>query len=427
MAFTVINELSVSKNKLTSRHLFFLYCLSLGFLLFVEAVMAYYFPIVLEDAMGSNLSAGLVIGLCNLAALACDFIFPEIFKKKTWKFLYLAAIILQFGYPGFTNLAIAVGGVGIFVVAALFWNVYYEFMAFSRQNFIVTNEKKEDYSRSWGIISVIGGIVGIIGPIVGSYLLKEALVNRVIIFSIFQILTLIIGLFLVSMSPKKEQEHSLRRPIHRKLSIFKDLKLWEILGLRVFPIIILGIIISLIGSAVMTFGGLMGVELFGGEDLDWLLIVVFAVPSIIVSLIMSKFPVKKYKKLFSQMLIILAGFCLALMPFIKTYPFLILTGFFFCSFFLSIAWILNEAVYSDLSERAKDEILYINGMERLNDSIGFLLGPIIIGLLADKTDYYTAFSFVGFACMIFGIVLMMITPRKIKIPHQELERTESGK
>jgi len=61
-------------------------------------------------------------------------------------------------------------------------------------------------------------------------------------------------------------------------------------------------------------------------------------------------------------------------------------------------------------------------MERINDSIGFLLGPIVIGLLADKTDYYIAFSFVGFICMILGILLMMTTPRKILIPHQEIEK-----
>lgn len=389
--------------------------------------MSYYYPIALEEATGSNLSAGLIIGLCNIAALACDFLFPEIFKKKTWKFLFLAAIIIQIGFPLFTNLAVASGFVSLFIVAGLFWNIYYEFMAFARQNYIVTNEKKEDYSRDWGIISIIVSITSIIGPILGSSLLDQPIQNRFAFFGILQAIILIVSLILVSLSPKREQTEKLKTRIHKKISVFKDMKLWEILGAKVFPIIILGIMISFINGSVMTFGGLMGVELFGGEGLDWIIIFTFAVPSILASLLLTRFPIRKFKKLMSQLLIIMAGFTLCMMPFFRVYPWMIIVGFFLCSLFISIAWIFNEAVYSDLSERAGEQKLYINGMERINDSIGYLLGPIIIGLLADKTDYYIAFSFVGFICMIAGILLMMTTPRKILIPHQEIEKMEKVK
>ena len=427
MAFSIVEHLPFIKNKASGKNLFVVYCLTLTLLLFVESVMGYYFPIVLEESTGSNMSTGLVIGLCNIAALICDFVFPEIFKKKTWKFLFLAAILIQFGFPGFTNLAIVTGGAGLFIVAGLFWNVYYEFMAFSRQNFIVSNESKDNYSQVWGIISVLSSFVGLVGPVVGSLLLKETVGSRVLFFGMFQTLTLFSGLILISLTPKTQQEHKLRRTIHHKLSIFKDLKLWEILGGRVFPIIIIGVIISLISAAVMSFGGLMGVEMFKGEDLDWLLIVVFAIPSIIASLILTKFSVRKYKKLISQILIILAGLSLCVMPLLKSQPIVILICFFFCSLFLSFAWIVNEAVYSDLSERARDEKIYINGMERLNDSIGYLIGPIVVGFLADKTDYYVAFAFVGFICVVLGIVLIMITPKKILIPHQKIKENEGGK
>ena len=427
MAFSIIEQMPLLKNKLSGKNLFLLYCLALTFLLFVESVMGYYFPIALEKASGSNFSTGLIIGLCNLAALACDFLFPEIFKKKTWKFLFLAAIILQIGFPGFTNLAIALGGVTLFVVAAIFWNVYYEFMAFSRQNFIVSNESKENFSQVWGVISVLCSIVGLLGPVVGSSILRETLANRFLFFGIFQSLTLIIALVLISLSPSKPQEHGLSRRIHHKVSIFKDIKLWEILGAKVFPIIILGIMISVINAAVMSFGGLMGIEMFGGQDLDWLLVFVFAVPSILASVILIKFSVRRYKKRISQVLLVASGISLCLMPFLKHYPVVILILFFLCSLFLSFAWILNEAVYSDLSQRADDEKLYINGMERINDSLGYLIGPILIGLLADKTDYFMAFGIVGFICIVLGIVLVMITPRKINIPHQEIVENQNAK
>lgn len=415
-----LTELPYFKTKLNTKSMFIVFGLALAFLFLVECTMSYYYPIALEGALGSNLSAGLVIGLCNIIALACDLVFPELFRKKTWKFLFLAAILIQIGFPLFTNLAVASGFVALFIVAGIFWNIYYEFMAFARQNYIVTNEKKEDYSRVWGIISIIVSLASIIGPILGSEILNMPVSSRFVVFGALQAITLIISLLLVSMSPHKEQDTKLKTRVNRKLSIFKDMKLWEILGSKVFPIIVVGVIISFINGSVMTFGGLMGVELFDKAGLDWIIVFTFAVPSILASLVLTRFPVRKFKKLLSQMLIILSGFTLCMLPFFRVHPEMIIIGFFLCSLFLSIAWIFNEAVYSDLADRAGEEKLYINGMERINDSIGYLFGPIIIGMLADRTDYYIAFSFIGFVCMIIGIILMMTTPRKIMIPHQEI-------
>lgn len=408
------------QNKVTEKKQFAVYCLALAFILLIESVASFYYPIILEETTGSSLSTGLVIGIANVIALVSDLIFPELFKKKTWKFLFLAAVILQLGFPGFTILSLVFSTSFLLIIAAVFWNIYYEFLAFSRHNYIVSNEKKEDYSKDWGMISVIGGVTAVIGPVLGSQLLSASITQVGVTFGVMHLLAFVTAGFLILTSPKAKQAHRLEHSRHVRWSILKEFKLWELLGFRILPVLILGVMLALFSSSVLTVGGLLGQKLFGEQNLEWLLIFAINLPSIIISLILSRITVPKFKKMLSQFSLILSGMPLLALPFIESSPWAVLIAFFISSLFNCVAWIFNEAVYSDLSERSGEKKLYINSMERINDAIGFLVGPILIGVLADKMGYFVAFEVVGALSILAGVILLFITPKKILIPQQEL-------
>lgn len=69
----------------------------------------------------------------------------------------------------------------------------------------------------------------------------------------------------------------------------------------------------------------------------------------------------------------------------------------------------------------------MNSIERLNDSAGFLIGPILIGFLSDKLGFFVGFLIIGSICVLIGVILLMITPKKIFIPHQELAELNTKK
>lgn len=421
------------REKLTRKTVFAMYCLSLGFILIMEASMGYYFPIVLDKTFNSNLLTGAVIGFANLAALLCDFLIPELFKKRSWKFLLLAAVLIQIGYPTFIQAGLAFNITFFLIMAALFWNVYFEFLAFSRQNFIITNEKPEDYSRDWSLISVVISFTAIIGPIIGSQLASADLANSSWILAVIESLAVVSVLLLLFITPQKEDQQAQETQLtsvhhrHRRWSILKEFRLWEVLGTRILPVLFLGILVTINGAAIVTVGGLLGEQLLGQQKLDWLLVFMTSVPAIFVSMFLARVRIQHFKKLLSQISMVISGLSLILLPFVKDYPVVVIALFFCSSLFSAIAWIFNEAVYSDLSRRSGEEKLYINSMERINDSVGFLIGPILIGFLADRVGYFTAFEILGAITIVVAFILILVTPHKIIIPHQELEDLQTAR
>ncbi len=423
--FNQLPRIANVKERLGKRQLFYLFCFALGFIGLTDSILGYYFPIAAEGVLGSNFAVGLMIGLSNLAALTCDFLFPELLRKKTWKFFLLGAVFLQIALPAFTFLGVFTSFGTLFLVADLFWNVYYEMMAFSRHNFIINNEKPENFARDWGMISVTMGFMAIIGPIIGSQIAESPLMQGVATVAVIQSVAILACIAVVAISPNNHVTNfTLKHRVQVKLSVLREMKLWEVLGARVLPILILGSINTMIAAAVYTVGGLLGEQILGEMNLDWMLIFVFSVPGIFSSLFLTRFVFKRYKKLLAQVTLILAAIPLVGLPIFQSQPWIVILIFFICSFFSSMSWVFNEAVFSDMSRRAKENGLYVNAIERVNESFGYLLGPIIIGFLADTTDYFWGFAFIGLFAILIALILIVVTPRKLKLPQQELQRIE---
>ncbi len=414
-------------NKINGKKLFTFYLFALALILLIEGIMVYYFPIVLDLAFDSTFVVGAIISFANIIAASLDFLIPEVFKKRTWKFLILLAVIFQTLFPFSVQLGILTNFSALLILAAAFWNIYYEFMAFSRQSFLTHNEKKEDYSKDWSLFALVSGFTSIIGPIIGSRILNSSFLEGSVTIGVIQLLALLSVLLLISSSPSKQITGVLENNKKIKLNILREFKVWEILGRRVLPAIIMGVTLAMQFSAIATVGGIFGEQLLGAQKLDWLLMFMFNVPGVLVALFLAKFSVPKYKKLASQIALIGSGAILILLPFISDYVVLVIIIFFISSIFSSIAWIFNEAVYSDLSRRSGEKHLYMNSIERLNDSAGFLIGPILIGFLSDKLGFFVGFLIIGSICVLIGVILLMITPKKIFIPHQELAELNTKK
>ena len=83
--------------------------------------------------------------------------------------------------------------------------------------------------------------------------------------------------------------------------------------------------------------------------------------------------------------------------------------------FFSLILPAIDGAYADyISEtpRAETEIV---GLEDLAFNIGYVVGPILAGLLADYFSIAKAFSMIGLIGIIVSLVLLKTTPKKINI------------
>ncbi len=393
----------------------------LALILLIESIMDYYFPIVVEGSLGSNSAVGLIFGVTNIVALVCDFVFPRIFKNRSWYFLLIMGLFFQIGFPFFTNASLVTHIGALFIIAAVFWNIYFEFLAFARSNFVTANCDREDYARNWAIISAVISLSFVTGPILGSALLRTPMVGRITILHSLQLVALFFIIFFLP-HPKPKAPEKMKRKWAFKFSVLREVGIIQTISRRISPILILGYLINSIGASIYMVGGLMGTKIFGGSGLDWIFVFLFEVASVTASFALSRVKIKHEKKLKSQILLLVGSFFLATLFVANGRPLWSAIAIFLCGLSVSFSWILNEAVYSDLSDRLRPNTLYISGMERMNDSLGYMTAPIIIGFLADRSGYLNGLATVGVACFVACFLLILITPRKLKLPQKDLDK-----
>jgi MFS family permease len=405
-------------------HAILLFCLPLFFLLLADSTMSYIFPILVENNVNSNLFLGIIMALSSISGIICDFTFPQILKGRTWKFQLTVAIILAVFFPIFTHLGAAFAIIVFFIMASLIWGTYYEFMSFAQQNFIVDEEKTSEYSKDWGIIYFIYEVTFIIGPILGSLLLNELLTTSNAILNFFQILSLILCVLILLKVPGFHTRKNKLLPIENKtvthFNMLRELKYWRTLGKKIWPIIICGITITSVSATYWTIGGLFGQQVAGESGLGWLIIILFSAPMLIGSLILARISIRQRKKRLSNISLMVGGILMSGIYFVQNNNILLFIIIALSSFTLSFAGPLNDAVYSDLLDRMGKSRLHLVGLSKANASLAYIIAPMLSGYLADSLGYHATFAIVGVCAAVIGFTLILVTPRKLKLPQKEL-------
>lgn len=395
-----------------------IFFLSFFLIIIADGTMSYVFPIVVEQNLKSNTMMGIIMSLSSVTGLVCDFIFPSLISRKHWKQLLIACVLMALLFPVFSYFGELFNLVLFFVLASVAWGVYYEFLAFSQQNYIIESNKERNFSKDWGLLAVLISIMEVIAPILGSTLLVVGGLSYPMAVLIMLSVTLAI---LMLQETKSEEDIEINSVSRELMKLIKEFKMWDLLYGKVWQVLLVSFVLQSVFATYWTFGGLFGQQLVGNEGMDWIVIVLYAIPSLIASLLLTKFMVKKNKKKLTQIFLISGGILLSLLVF--TRESLYLTGLLILlsSLMFAFAYPLNNAVFSDLGARLGKEKNHLFGMMNAIGSIAFIVIPIALGVLSDSYGYIYAFAFTGAFSMIAGVVIIIKTPRKIRLPQKEIQ------
>lgn len=404
-----------SKNKFT----YFL--LPLFLILLGDGIISYVFPVVLGNHISSNFVIGMIMSLSSVIGIACDLLIPIIFPKYGWKFQIIVGIILAITFPITTALGDIFSMIWLFVIAVMLWGIYYEFIMFSQQSFIVEEEKEVTYSHNWSIIEILTDIVEILGPIIGALLLIKGIFAYASSIVAIEALALIFALLLIFIN-KNTTTVRPKSQIKEYFGVFRELKVWKILSKKVYIILIMSVIVEVVYAGFATFSGIYGEKLINNPDWDWAIMVGATLPYILGSFIVLRLNVRKGKKRLSQIAIVLAGLIMASLVFFdnKLVPILIIVAL--SNLIMSFCWPLDDAIYSDLQKRLGKKGIHLIGLSQASYSIAYIIAPTFIGLLADNVGFANSFAIIGGISAVLGIILLVVTPRKIRLPHQQLEK-----
>lgn len=404
-----------SKNKFT----YFL--LPLFLILLGDGIISYVFPVVLGNHISSNFIIGLIMSLSSVIGIACDFLIPIIFSKYGWKFQIITGTILAITFPLVTALGDILAAIWLFIIAVLLWGIYYEFIMFAQQSFIIEEEKETNFPHNWSIIEILTDIVEILGPVIGALLLIKGIFAYASSIAAIEILALIFALLLVFVD-KNIQAIKPQSRLKSYFGVFKELKVWRILSKKVYIILIMSVIVEIVYAGFATFSGIYGEKLINNPDWDWAIMVGATLPYILGSFIVLKLNVKKGKKRLSQIAIVIAGLVLALLFFFDNQLVPILIIVFLANLIMSLCWPLDDAIYSDLQKRLGKKGIHLIGLSQASYSIAYIIAPTLVGFLADNVGFTNSFAIIGGISAILGIILLIVTPRKIRLPQQQLKQ-----
>lgn len=392
---------------------------TLFFIVVADSALSYLFPIISEEVLGSNLAMGLIIAFSSVAGLICDFTFPQIFKGRTWKFFLAFGVFLTFFFPIFMSLGANFNSIIFFLIASAIWGIYYEFLIFGIQKFIVSTQHKDNYSKSWATLYTFTGTAKILGPILGALFLGISLANAPLFILFIQLISFVLLFFAISFKSKKFHSSYEPENVIRQINLVQEFKYWRLIIPSIFPLFISSLVIVSIDATYWVIGGLLGQELFS-EDLSWIPIVIFVVTGILGSIILSTFRVKKRKKRLTHISLVISGLVLALIALVDN-NIVISSMLFISSLCLSFAGVFNESVFSDLMGRLGKNDIHMIGISRLTNSLAYAIMPVVVGLFADKLGYVTTFSLVGIITLISGLILLVITPRKLRLQQTKID------
>jgi predicted MFS family arabinose efflux permease len=396
-----------------------LYCLPLLLILTAETAMAYIFPILVVDSGLTNTQLGLILGLSAFTAICFDFLLPILLKNKSWRFQFILGISLAFLFPLLTSLSIAIKIPFFFLLASLFWYIYYELLLFSQQNFVVSQTKNHNYSHDWGIIFLITQISWIIGPIISAVLLEKSsfvAINAVIIITF---LSLLVSLFTLKKI-KGIKNINTTENFTINFSALAQFNLYKTYLKPLFPVMVLAFTINFLGEMFWNMGGLLGQTEQTHPGLSWLIINMYCLPLLIGPLVLTKIKINHHKKKLAIVGLLLSGitlsFLMAANSFVTILIIIFLTGV-----FISFSSPLNEAVFSDLLSRSPQSKIYLLSLIRIIYSVSCMFSPIITGFLADQLGYKSMFGTMGIAATLIAIMLLISTPLKIKLPQNKIK------
>lgn len=388
--------------------------LALFFIFFSDGILSYWVPGFIQSSLGSAFLMGLIMAFSSFIGLITDLILPQLLNNISIKKLMVLTILLSFIFALVLIFSIQNPLIIIFLFAMLVWGIYYELIGFANHEFVSSNIPPNKRTAAWAVISLFSSLAYFLGPFVALFLLEYNDYFLVISALFLTVISYFIFLMLKIKSAKVKIETS-------KVSIFEELGYWKILIKKVWPILSISFILTLIDSSFWTIGAVLSEKLVSQNNyLASFYLPFFTLPTLVMGFILVKVNINTQKKKLAELFLIISSFFLILMGFNTDINWQLVCVL-VIGVMQALSWPLSSAVYSDILSRMGKEKKHLIGLLNSTGSIAYIIGPLIAGLLSNFFGEYSAFSFLGVFVLIASITLLIITPKKLKLPQNDIK------
>ena len=397
-----------------SKHkLLYLLCCMIVFWAVFDGIISYITPLLIVERGISKTNMGLIIGLSSLAGAIFDFVMCWIFKNATHRRILIIMFVTCLLYP---LLLWKADTMGLFLLAMTIWGFYYDLHNISNFEFVGNHMPKAEHSSSFGLIHVAGALGYLVAPVLAGLVVGYAIDWKPFVMAwLFLIISLcFFAIFSASQKRKEPNENLDIGERVKPINLLLEFSLWHRIGRVIAPILILTCLINVIDSFFWTVGPLLAESFAKYHEFAGFFMVAFTLPPLLVGWGVGSVTAKYGKKKTAFAGFIIGSLILSLM-FLFNEPLILAAVVFLSSSCIAFSWPAINGVYADFIGETNSLSREVESMADFFGNIGYIIGPIMAGFLADRLGNQAAFSVLGIITALVAVILFKMTPKKIKI------------
>ena len=374
-----------------------------------DGILTYILPLLISEQGFSKIEMGVILGSSSFAGAVFDVVVSKYLKTPHYRFLYASVFLLSFSFLGILYFG---STIWVFLLAMALWGIYWDFFHFANFDFISRALPQKEHTSAFGILGIFQSLGVLIAPILAGIVIGEVVNSKPFIISgVMLLLSFIVFVELYKQSFKRKELPVIQD--RSKSHWMREFRVWTAIVRQLAPILVLTFLIYITEAFIWTIGPLIAESgqfgKFGG-----LLLVAYSFPTLIIGWFVGKIANRFGKKrtaLYSFLIgsVVFSFFMFAQSP----TQMIIVIGF--ASTFIGISFPALSGAYADYITETQS---YEKEMQSVIDvfyNIGWILGPMLAGLLAQAFGNAQSFSILGVISVIMCFILILKMPKKIKL------------
>jgi MFS family permease len=392
-----------------------LFCFTIFFIRLADAVISFWAPNQIQTVLGNSVVMGFIISFQSVVGFAADLVFPRMLRTTKARRLIFLSIIMSALTSLFLVGTIFKPFILIFLVTMAFWGVYYELVAFADYQFMGSVVPITMRSGAWAVAGMFINLAYFLGPLIAAYLLiRGYFVTEVVI------LLCLLAAFIIFTLTRSSHDGATQIDL-REINPWVELKHWFSLSKHIWPAIVLSLLLGIIDSTFWTTGAVWSEKLASINIIGGLFLPLYQLPSIFLGVFIAELGIYKGKKKLSEKILILAGIFLAGLALKGTIAWQ-LSMVLLSSIALAVCYPLVAGVYTDIVARMGKEKKEMIGLVSSITNVAYVIWPPVAGFIALKVGERLTFSVVGVMVVAVSVILLFVTPKKLRLPQTEMKR-----
>ncbi len=371
-----------------------------------DALLTFIMPLVILQDGFSKTEMGFIIGSSSIVGAAFDLVLSRFLTNPHYRRLYLLVFLLSFVF-----IFVLYGAklFWLYIAAMAVWGIYWDLYHFANLDLVSRTVPKAEGSAAFGLLAIFHSLGNLVAPLIAGFVIGAVITATPFVLSgVILAISFLFFIRLFMIKQKKLSED--QRP---RTNWLQELMLWRHIGSQLMPILILIFLVFVTDAFFWTLMPLIGESgaygLYGG-----LLLAAYTLPIIITGWFIGPLTKKFGKKRTALYSFLIGSLIISSLSFIHS-PALFIIVVFIASTFLALTLPAVNGANTDYIIETSQREKEIQGLADFFYNLGWVIGPIAAGILADMVGNAQSFTLLGIVCAIITLVLIKTTPKEIHI------------